>query len=444
MKEPFAHNPSYCFASSTAEKNATEHHTIQGTTSSAGQQYMPTLAECGRLTQPLVEKMSRCTTYDVLSLSSQVMVLDVSSPLSVAFIAAQETKLGSGVLWDPIRKEFVGILTSTDHVKILLYCNLHPEETEEVACWTIGYWVSIRDSPNLLKRDETDTNPRENGTASPPLPNGPHSSFVSCSTRTSLKEVLERMRQHNVHRLAVLAEKESSSFSVVAMMDVQQIVEYLGARLFDKDAAGLFRATSGADGSGTLGGDDVQEDGDESAANFFQLNRSALPRLVSSIVSAGSATDAMREVKVGPYSSIFDIPFRCLPMIGAHRHRSIYVTMENTIAEALQLMLDQNIESIAVCTPERIITDVISRSDLLRMENQGVYDTNITVREVIGGKTLKMVYVFHEGDILWDIFSHFVQKRVRELFMVDPCTNQLVGQLNIVEFVYFLVFASAD
>lgn len=442
MKEPFAHNPSYCFASN-GEKNAAD-QTLQGFNASHSQQYMPTLSECGRLTQPLVEKMSRCTTYDVLSLSSQVMVLDVSSPLSVAFIAAQETKLGSGVLWDPIRKEFVGILTSTDHVKILLYCNLHPEETEEVACWTIGYWVSIRDSPNLLKRAASEANPCAISGSSPAPPSGPHSSFVSCSTRTTLKEVLERMRQHNVHRLAVLAEKESSSFSVVAMMDVQQIVEYLGARLFDKDAAGLFRVASAGDGSGTLGGDDVQGDGDESASTFFHLNRSALPRLVSSIVSAGSDTEAMRDIRVGPYSSIFDIPFRCLPMIGVHRHRSIYVTMDNTIAEALQLMLDQNIESIAVCTAERIITDVISRSDLLRMENQGVYDTNITVREVIGGKTLKMVYVFHESDILWDIFSQFVQRRVRELFMVDPTTNQLVGQLNIVEFVYFLVFASAE
>eukprot|EP00796_Vickermania_ingenoplastis_P005561 gene5561-4014_t len=404
-KEAFVLKPSYCFASGSGRASPER--------PAADAAYEPSMAECHHLTQPLVKKLSSCTAYDVLGLSTQ-------------------TRLGSGVLWDPFRKEFVGTLTSTDHLKILLYCNSHPEDTEEVSQWPIAHWLCIRNSYTLLD-DDDDRSPSSSSTVPhKPRPASP-SSFVSCTTSTTLKECLERMRTHDVHRLVVLSEKESEAFGVVAMVDVQQIVEYLGAALFGKGPAGL-----GKDGGsdGPVGSASV----DESDPHLFGPSRAGLPKLVSTIVSAESDT----EVRVGPYTSIFDIPFRCLPMVGVHRHHAIYVTMENTIAEALRLMLDQNIESVAVCTEDRVVTDVISRSDMLRMEQQGVYDTNRTLREAIGGKALRMVYVFDEGDVLWDIFTHFVQKGVRELFLVDPETSQLQGQLNIVEFVYFLAFVGNE
>lgn len=428
MKGAYAINPSYSFARAWKPD------------APSSADYIPSLEECRLLTQSLVEKLSRCTTYEVLGLSTQVMVLDVSSPLSVAFVAAQETRLGSGVLWDPFHKAFVGVLTSTDHLKILLYCNSHPEATEEVTSWTIGDWLSIRDSPALLD-SERPIDIRAVAVRSHP------STFVSCTTRTTLKECLELMRSHDVNRLVVLLENQDSWCTAVAMMDVQQIVEYLGSRFFGKDGSSLQDATTSPlryPSNTDDGPTSATVDHDESSVSFYSSNRSNLPPAVSSIVSAGSESDILRDVKVGPYHSIFDIPFRCLPMIGVHRHHAIYVTMNNSIAEALKLMLDEKIESIAVCTEDRIITDVISRSDMLRMENQGVYDTNMRLRDALGAKTLRMVYVFSEQDILWDIFSHFVQKRVRELFLVDPSSNELVGQLNIVEFVYFLAFACTN
>lgn len=419
--------------------------------------YFPTLPECASLSKIIIDRIVHCTTFDVLGLSTQVMVLDEHAPLSVAFVAAQETKLGSGVIWNPIKRKFVGILSSSDHIKILLYCYVHPEETKEVSCWTIGHWLSIRSDSHLLSKgaDPPSSDSSSHKSVEATVPSlSLHSEFVSCTTKATLKECLELMRQYNVHRLPVVAENELSEGSVVAMIDVQQIVEYL---LLGKSAVDLVRA-GGAAGMriceemefSRRESEEVfyppDADDDSNTGLLFLLKKNGnLPRSVSSIVTSGNHHKKNNRIaKIGPYSSIFDVPFRCLPMIGAHRHRAIFVTMENTIAEALEILLHENIESIAVCRKDRIVTDVIRRSDLLLMEQEGIYHTNISVREAIGSKPMSTVYVFHESDSMWNIFFHFVEKRVRELFMVDPETDELLGQLNIVEFVHFLAFSTAN
>lgn len=423
--------------------------------------YFPTLAECAKLSKIIVERIDHCTAFDVLGLSTQIMVLDVHAPLSVAFVAAQETRLGSGVIWDSIKREFVGILTSSDHIKILLYCHFHPQETEEVSFWTIGHWLSIRRDPHLLSGNglpqspvSSTVNSEDEKTIHKKSFTSPPSVFVSCTTKTSLKRCLELMRQHNVHRLPVVWENESGAGSVVAIVDVKQIVSYL---LLGKSAVDLVRA-GGAAGiricedqmeleSENAVGDSPHLSDSSNDPNtgllFLRKKNGGLPRLVSSIVSPGDhRSERSREAKIGPYSSIFDVPFRCLPMIGIHRHTPLFVTAENTIAEALKILLNENIESIAICTTDRIVAGVIQRSDLLLMEQEGFYNTNITVMEAICSKPMHTAYVFHEADSMWDIFFHFVQKQVRELFMVEPVSGKLLGQLNIVEFVHFLAFAS--
>lgn len=425
--------------------------------------YFPTLTECAKLSKIIIERVDHCTAFDALGLSTQIMVLDIHSPLSVAFVAAQETRLGSGVIWNPIKRKFVDILTSSDHIKILLYCHFHPQETEEVSFWTIGDWLSIRSDPQLLSPGNSSDSPfsipqepeEGDNTQNNPVASI-HSGFVCCTTKTSLKECLQLMRKHNVHRLPVMSESESPSGSVVAMIDVKQILSYL---LLGKSAVDLVRAGGAAgiricEDQMELGGGNVlgeyhswsDDSNDPDTGLLFLLkNNGSLPRLVSSIVSSGNhRSERSRGPKIGPYSSIFDVPYRCLPMIGIHRFRPLFVTAENTIAEALQILLNENIESIAVCTTDRIVTGVIRRSDLLLMEQEGFYNTNITVREAICSKQMCTPCVFHEADSIWDIFFHFVQNQVRELFMVDPLCGKLLGQLNIVEFVHFLVFPSSN
>ncbi|KAG5466108.1 hypothetical protein LSCM4_01250 [Leishmania orientalis] len=468
-------------------------------------EYRPTNEECATLAAPIAGFLRNCSCYDMLGVSTQVVVLDVHAPLSVAFIAAQETRIQSCVLWDPRKRQYVGVLTSTDYICILLYCQSHPKEADAVALWTIEHWQEVKEAQGLGR-------PKENLGAPP----GPKSSIVTCKTDTSLHDCLQKMREHCVRRIIALAEKEGEDFSLVAMMDVEQIVEYLGVMFFHIEKAGgsIGRAgggasisTGGASGDSAGGGgaphrssfslsaaanstgvagagnDSLTrtpnshvggnaafspvpssashqlrpsdfDDYDDDPEGVFALGEAyVLPPYVASIISQAEAAGASgsggvgiaSDVRVGPYSSIFDVPFMYVPHVGAHRRKPIFATMEQKLTEALTLMLDHNTESIAVCSPnEGIILDVVSRSDLLRMENQGVYDTQLTVREALASKISDQIFVFYEKDTLREIFSHFVRRRVKELFMVDPDTGRLLGQLNVAEFVYFLVFGVSE
>jgi CBS domain-containing protein len=458
--------------------------------------YKPSEDECATLAAPIASFLRNCSCYDMLGVSTQVVVLDVQAPLSVAFIAAQETRIQSCVLWDPRKRQYVGVLTSTDYICILLYCQSHPREADAVASWTIERWRQVRESLGLGK-------PKENTSGSISAKSG----LVVCKTDSSLHDCLLKMREYHVRRIVALAEKEGEDFSLVAMMDVEQIVEYLGVMFFHIEKAG--GTMSGAGGvntsnssivggaagvtaprrttstiSNTAGaGDDpmarsvnsntgnnavmtpvrrdssrhsnreFEEDEDDPTGVFALGEAYVLPPYVASIITQAEAAGAngsggvalASDMRVGPYNSIFDIPFMYVPTIGAHRRHAIMVTMEHKLSDALTMMLDSNIESIAVCLPkEGTIVDVISRSDLLRMENQGVYDTQLTVREALASKISDHVFVFYEKDTLREIFSHFVRRRVKELFMVDPDTGRLLGQLNVAEFVYFLVFGQTS
>ncbi|CAJ1036034.1 putative CBS domain containing protein [Leishmania shawi] len=463
--------------------------------------YRPTNEECATLAAPIADFLRNCSCYDMLGVSTQVVVLDVQAPLSVAFIAAQETRIQSCVLWDPCKRQYVGVLTSTDYICILLYCQSHPREADAVALWTIEHWQQVKETQGLGRPNEK--------LGAPP---GPKSGIVTCKTDTSLHDCLQMMREHCVRRIIALAEKEGEDFSLVAMMDVEQIVEYLGVMFFHIEKAvgsigracgGASSSTGGAAGDGVGGGgaphrtnltistatnttsgagghDDLStrsanstvggnadvsplqqnsshplrsnyfDDYDDDPQGVFSLGEAyVLPPYVASIITQAEAAGASgsggvgiaSDVRVGPYSSIFDVPFMYVPHIGAHRRKPIFATMEQKLSEALTLMLDNNTESIAVCAQkDGTIVDVVSRSDLLRMENQGVYDTQLTVREALASKASDHIFVFYETDTLREIFSHFVRRRVKELFMVDPDTGRLLGQLNVAEFVYFLVF----
>lgn len=468
--------------------------------------YKPTPAECATLTEPIDYFLSQCSCYDMIGMSTQVVVLDTEAPLAVAFIAAQETRVQSCVLWDPRARQFVGVLSSTDYIKILLYCGEHPEEAEKVSCWTIRHWRDVNDK--VINPSLEASGAQVAGSSSPkPRP----AALVTCQADTSLRDCLAQMKDFHVRRIVALAEKEAASFSVVAMIDVAHIVEYLGVMFFHIEKAGgtlwqhpvpvnsnnraattpapaptmmmmgvrsntTTAPTSAAASTGPsspLGGKGGNGGKDSSSTSsgrggvggveapsssgatttaaavggdgIYSLGEVMLPPHVSSILAqAKSSEAAAAKPRVGPYRSIFDIPFCNLPAgVGAHKATPICVTLESRLNDALRLMLWNDIESIAVCSSEErgIIVDVISRSDLLRMENQGVYDTSCTVREALATKAREHIFVIYEKDTLRDIFAHFVRRRVKELFFVDPDTGKLRGQLNVTEFVFFLVFA---
>ncbi|EKG03834.1 hypothetical protein TCSYLVIO_005110 [Trypanosoma cruzi] len=401
--------------------------------------------ECQLLAAPIADFLSRCTSYDMLGTSTQVVVLDVDVALTVAFIAAQETRLNACVLWDPTARAFCGMLSSTDYIDILLYCHDHPDEAEQVARYTIREWRE-------KKRDASDIRNKQILSSLSPT-----SAFVTCAPDTTLIKCLQLILRHHVRRITVLANKEANDVSVVAILDLQQILLYLGAVFLSIEAVGNGRrgvgVAAGVDNVNSLVGVSggvnagISPDGVDPADTDLLFAEGVLPPHVRNLLFApneGEGENPLmefgKEPRVGPYRTIFDIPFCYVPQLGRHRAHAISVTLESPLLEALRLMLQHDIESIAVVSEEYIIVDVINRSDIVRIEDQGVYDTELTVREAIGSTVSAKICVFHAKDALRDIFFHFARQRVKELFLVDPDTDKLLGQLNIAEMVFFLVF----
>nr|CCC93543.1 conserved hypothetical protein [Trypanosoma congolense IL3000] len=433
-------------------------------------EYYPTDEECKQLAAPITDLLSQCTCYEMLGTSTQVAVLDVDAKLTVAFIAAQETRLVACVLWDPIKRVFCGVLSSTDYIEILLYCNYHPDEAERVADYTIREWrEKIRDcktgscgAGNGVAHD-IHVKPFDKLSSFPPVP-----PLVTCSPTTPLSECLGKIMQHNAKRIIILVEKEDVDVSIVALLDLQQILSYLGALFLSIESTGAWRQGSGTDtvmsssitsqttsdcaegaGSGALEAvSGYRPLLDTVGASDFErlMGNVTFPLHVRNLLLSVAGEDRESPVslgkhaRVGPYRVIVDVPFCFVPQLGQHRNTVISVKLETLLVQALELLLMHNIDCIAVVSDEQIVIDAIGRSDIVRIEDQGVYDTKLTVREALSGRSAMKIRVFHEKDTLRDIFIHFVRQRVRELFLVDPDTDRLLGQLNISEIVFFLVF----
>ena len=89
------------------------------------------------------------TSYDSINTSTQVVVIDVHLPLRTAFISALENKVSFGVLWNSSTEEYVGIMTVTDYINILLRTRTSSEsivdlQNDNIDRWMEYSWVKER------------------------------------------------------------------------------------------------------------------------------------------------------------------------------------------------------------------------------------------------------------------------------------------------------------
>lgn len=379
---------------------------------------LPTPEEVAQLCKPVADIFHNHTCYAAMGLSTQVVVVEVHSPLTIAFIAAQETKVAQCVLWDSNAKRFFGVLPTTEYIKILLFCEEHPEEKEAISKLTIAEWLHKTEGKS--KR--------------PPL-----GGVVAAAPTETLQECLAKMVRHKVRRSLLVSEKDGGDVSLVGVLTQETILQHIASIFFSLDAAD------------TLGPDAGEESNDAPSGG----GGGVLPQRVKNIVlglSPGldrgrdllSNDDA--DIAVGPYRDIMDVPFSQLPGLGRHRtagqHNS--VTMRSPVKDALTMLVDRSIHSVAVVDDLGIVIDVVSRNDVMRMETNGMYDINITVAEAISFHVGGSIFVFHETDTVRDILVHFAQSKVRELYLVDPNSDTLIGQLSMSEFLRFLFSGSVE
>ena len=101
--------------------------------------------------------------YSVIPESGKIVVLDIALAVKSAFHALEENSIKSAPLWDSIVQDYVGIITVTDFIEILLHFHRVPNVNlfEELEKHQIKTWRDIiskeRSSNSLISIDPEDT-----------------------------------------------------------------------------------------------------------------------------------------------------------------------------------------------------------------------------------------------------------------------------------------------
>jgi CBS-domain-containing membrane protein len=363
-------------------------------------------AQLRQLVEPILALMKTFTVYDVMGSSTQVIVISDNATLSVAFIAAQESRVNTCTIWDSKAKKFTGVLTVSDYVRILLYCHHHPQETDKISTMTIKGW---RAHAGL-----------EAAPAHAP------DCLLGAFAEQSLVEAIHQMLERRINRLPVFAEEPGTVRhpTLISVLTFPQVLSHLARTLFTDSEA-------------------IQATGLQSPVHS--------PLTQSVLASMGrrrsSSTDASGQqvappaafVAAGSYSNIFDVPMRHLnfPSL-APTYKQAKIIMTEKVVDALTLFLGQSIHSLPVVDDQDIIIDVIARGDVIRLENAGGYDVQRTLAEALSFRVASKIPVFHLDDTLREVTLHFVQTGIEEMFCVaDDGSDKVLGHVSLVDIVKF-------
>jgi len=153
------------------------------------------------------------------------VVLDIDLPVKPAFHALEENGIRSAPLWDSLLHDYVGMITVSDFIDILLHFNKEPSNNtsifEELASHKIRTWREIQAYPPTLYYTEPDV---------------------------SLFEAGNTLIQYQVHRLPVLDRLESNS--ILHIITHSRILAFLIRNLPDPTSP-LLSWTIGSLGIGT-------------------------------------------------------------------------------------------------------------------------------------------------------------------------------------------------
>uniref|UniRef100_A0A7S1M2A1 CBS domain-containing protein n=1 Tax=Neobodo designis TaxID=312471 RepID=A0A7S1M2A1_NEODS len=344
------------------------------------------------LASPILSLIHDMQFYAVMGASTQVIVVDIDSPVSVAFIAATESRVSSVLLWDGNSSTFAGLLTVTDYIRVLLHCHAQGSTASDDI---VG--LSIRE---LVTRDWVKCS-------------APASTFVWGTPNLTVLDCLGAMIQHRVNRLPILASKvfEEEKIPDDVAMGVQP---------------GSATATSAAPCPAP-------------PTSYSVVSVVTFPQLLAHIGRVLLATDTGHPAG----ESLYDVPLKALG-VGRHvaslRNGTIpRITLDNTVSDALGVMIDHNVHAVCIRGANSEIADVVTRSDVLRMETGGAYDVTQPLSEALSWRPAHAsAVVCSLNDSFGDVLAHFVNTWVKEMFIVDPESDEVLGQLSMKELLQFL------
>ncbi len=163
------------------------------------------------LTGVYAKLLQKVTSFDLVPESGKLVVLDVALSVQVAFQALRENGIKSAPLWDSEERQFIGMVSISDFVEILLAC--YQEAVSQGRGGQVDPASCDAYMQKEVQRPLSHWRERLN-----PLP---HLIFVT--PEDSVFECSAVMLQHNIHRVAVL---DTDSHTVLYLMTHSVILNY--------------------------------------------------------------------------------------------------------------------------------------------------------------------------------------------------------------------------
>eukprot|EP01083_Nonionella_stella_P065926 173155_1 len=130
--------------------------------------------------------LSSLTGYDILPASGKVVVFDDSLPIKYAFMGLVEHDIKCGPVWSSSYRDFIGMVTVTDFIDILMYYHTHKDdgmaESRSIEDLTVEQWNDIKlESEGCSER-----------------------TLIHILPEDSLLEGVRKLHDHCIHRLPVM------------------------------------------------------------------------------------------------------------------------------------------------------------------------------------------------------------------------------------------------
>eukprot|EP01117_Protostelium_nocturnum_P007484 TRINITY_DN2676_c0_g1_i1.p1 TRINITY_DN2676_c0_g1~~TRINITY_DN2676_c0_g1_i1.p1 ORF type:complete len:538 (-),score=154.97 TRINITY_DN2676_c0_g1_i1:14-1627(-) len=158
--------------------------------------------------------------YSLIPESSKMVVLDTQLPVTHALRALEENNIKSAPLWDEEKMDFVGIITVTDFIEILLRFHKQPHLNifKELQQHKIFTWKDIIWGENNQ----------------PPL--------IWVHPDDSLMDACQILLKHRIHRLPVIDREESNT--ILHIITHYRMLAFIQEKLEEKPAISTFSVES--------------------------------------------------------------------------------------------------------------------------------------------------------------------------------------------------------
>ncbi len=398
------------------------------------------------LVQPVVGAMRTTTFYDIMGNSTLVVVLDINSTVAVCVAAAQETKASSFLVWQAAASDaagfnaaqlqgqqrrasgaagaasatggagrFVAILTMTNFIQILIHCHEHPDQVSQLSNMSLL---------QLLQMPFARVRQLEGG------------GIVHASPDIPLYDLLGLMIGSGINHVPVLADStvvgapSSSSSSPTSAPPTpvpaggNHPTHLVGIAFLPQLLSQLVRIINNSGGAAAGSGGSP----------------------ISPREPGGAATAA-----ASGYASLFEVPLVSLPPAALPRYNckavdgaASWLRADQTVYEGLKRLVDAGVQALPIVDDMGRIVDTFARSDVIGLEDLGVYNLNLPIAAAVARVGHRSIPVCHADDTVGDVVAHFVATGVRTIFVVDKeeVGGSFVGQLQVADLLRFLFTAT--